>query len=620
MKENDNDSFIDQNININENIENNKDDNSELNNSSTIEKYTQVNRDATVYKIEDVDLSPDTQNAKKTLGADLLNAIKDYDLQNYEEEHLAKRYRGFFNTMTPEEIMVHQRSLIKKPLTSLPSSLNSMAVQLFKNLVSYMGDRTSSKKKELHIKKHTAIAMSSPEDLKDEAYLQVIKQITNNPNDESKEKGWNFFAVMASVYPPSMELYYCLIKYLLSIIDGNDENLQKKASYIAIRLMKTFDSKRRYPPSSLEMKYIDSMKPIPIEINFASGAATTMQIESYTTIRELKLSVMKKLHLNINRIPYYALYEVCYKPNCIEERYLSENHKVCDILSVWEKETDEYIKNRQQINFKIILKIQLYYNYNPEDLDSVTMHYVQTNFEVIKGFYNLSSDDIIKLAAIQFYVNYGNISENDILTHISTELKKYIPCKNVNENEVTIDKIKNAYLELDFSSKLQAKNKYLEIMKKNELWETTQFVCKFSQKYNNEHTNSHNIQNPDHIPETCIVCISPKEVIITDEDRNVVLKLRYKHLASWGVNGDLFVLVKKQDRTYNKMYFESSQSQLFKILMDSYAGMLAGKNMVDIMQQTAETCKMFETLPVGKSKNGESLRSRQSTIYSADIQ
>ena len=31
------------------------------------------------------------------------------------------------------------------------------------------------------------------------------------------------------------------------------------------------------------------------------------------------------------------------------------------------------------------------------------------------------------------------------------------------------------------------------------------------------------------------------------------------------------------------MYFESSQSQLFKILIDSYAGILAGKNMVDIM-------------------------------------
>jgi hypothetical protein len=62
------------------------------------------------------------------------------------------------------------------------------------------------------------------------------------------------------------------------------------------------------------------------------------------------------------------------------------------------------------------------------------------------------------------------------------------------------------------------------------------------------------------------------------------------------------------------MYFESSQSQLFKILIDSYAGILAGKNMVDIMFQTAETCKMFETLPVAKAKNGASIRSRQSTV------
>ena len=45
-------------------------------------------------------------------------------------------------------------------------------------------------------------------------------------------------------------------------------------------------------------------------------------------------------------MPYYALYEICYKLNCIEERYLSEKLKVFDILSVREKETDEYIKNR----------------------------------------------------------------------------------------------------------------------------------------------------------------------------------------------------------------------------------------------------------------------------------
>ena len=247
------------------------------------------------------------------------------------------------------------------------------------------------------------------------------------------------------------------------------------------------------------------------------------------------------------------------------------------------------------------------------------MHYVQTNFEVIKGLYRLSVEEIIQLAALQFYINYGNISDNDILREVSTEIKKYIPCNklvHIEKGEITVEKIIEAYNDNKSITRLEAKNKYLNIIKNNELWETTQFNCVFSSKYNTENTNSQKIQNPDHIPDKCIVCISPKEIIITDEDRNVILKLKYKFLASWGVNGDLFVIVKKQDKIYNKMYFESSQSQLFKILMDSYAGILAGKNMAEIVLQTSETCKMFETLPISKGKKGESIRSRQSTIYS----
>ena len=606
---------------------NNDDDENEINDmhksdeSSVIERLTEVNRDPSVYSIDDAKISPDTENAKKILGEDLINTVSNSSLWEYEQDHLKTRYKGFFTRMTPEEIMTHQTSLIKKPLTILPESLNNLAVQIFKNLLSYMGDRRSSKKENLHIMKHIRITMNSPEELKDEAYLQVIKQLTNNPNEESRNKGWVFFSIIASIYPPSMELYHCLIKYLLDIInsDNDNDNLKPRANYIAIRLMNTFESKRRYSPSLSEMKYIEKMKPIPVEIYFFSGGATTMQVESYTTIRNLKTAVMKKLQLNINRIPFFALYEICYKQTCIEERYLSENFKVCDVLSVWDKEIEDFQKKREEISFKIFLKIQLYYKYNPQDIDSVTMHYVQTNFEVIKGLYRLSVEEIIQLAALQFYINYGNISDNDILRQVSTEIKKYIPCNklvHIEKGEITVEKIIEAYNDNKSITRLEAKNKYLNILKNNELWETTQFTCVFSPKYNTENTNSQKIQNPDHIPDKCIVCISPKEIIITDEERNVILKLKYKFLASWGVNGDLFVIVKKQDKIYNKMYFESSQSQLFKILMDSYAGILAGKNLAEIVLQTSETCKMFETLPMSKGKKGESIRSRQSTIYS----
>ena len=35
---------------------------------------------------------------------------------------------------------------------------------------------------------------------------------------------------------------------------------------------------------------------------------------------ELKTFIMRKLCLNISRIPYFSIYEMCYKPDCIEER------------------------------------------------------------------------------------------------------------------------------------------------------------------------------------------------------------------------------------------------------------------------------------------------------------
>ena len=154
-----------------------------------------------------------------------------------------------------------------------------------------------------------------------------------------------------------MELYHCLIKYFLDIIDSNNDNLKQRANYVAIRLMNTFGCKMRYSPSLSEMIYIEKMKPIPVEINFFSGATTTMQVESYTTLRNLKTEVMKKLQLNMIRIPFFALYEICYKQTCFEERYLSDIFKVCEVLSVWDNNIEDFTQEREKITFKIFLKI-----------------------------------------------------------------------------------------------------------------------------------------------------------------------------------------------------------------------------------------------------------------------
>ena len=131
--------------------------------------------------------------------------------------------------------------------------------------------------------------------------------------------------------------------------------------------------------------------------------------------------------------------------------------------------------------------------------------------------------------------------------------------------------------------------------------------------------NSQREANPCHIPEECIVCVKPKEIIITDNNRNKIYSMPLTIIASWGVNSDTFVIVeKKGEKEYNKSYFTCNQPKLFKIIIDSYTNVLVGKNMVEIMTERVETCKLFESLPVTKLKHGESLRTRQSTIYPID--
>ena len=78
------------------------------------------------------------------------------------------------------------------------------------------------------------------------------------------------------------------------------------------------------------------------------------------------------------------------------------------------------------------------------------------------------------------------------------------------------------------------------------------------------------------------------------------------------------MLKKKGEKDFNKSYFNCNQPKLFKIIIDSYTNILVGKNMVEIMTERVETCKLFETLPATKLKPGESLRTRQATIYEAE--
>jgi hypothetical protein len=121
-----------------------------------------------------------------------------------------------------------------------------------------MDDKKCVRKKYHYIEKHLKRTMNAVEDLRDEAYIQVLKQITDHPIQENALKGWRFFAILSSCFPPSSDLFYGIINYLVDQINTNsNEEINKRANYILARIIRTYESKRKVIPSEEEVIHIE---------------------------------------------------------------------------------------------------------------------------------------------------------------------------------------------------------------------------------------------------------------------------------------------------------------------------------------------------------------------------
>ncbi len=96
-------------------------------------------------------------------------------------------------------------------------------------------------------------------ELQNEAYVQILKQISSHSNRENMLRGWNLLAVVASTFPPSKNLFYSLTNYLVTEIKLNpDIEIQRHANFVLARLNRVFlNGARNNIPCDKEINYIE---------------------------------------------------------------------------------------------------------------------------------------------------------------------------------------------------------------------------------------------------------------------------------------------------------------------------------------------------------------------------
>jgi Rho GTPase-activating protein 39 len=122
-------------------------------------------------------------------------------------------------------------------ISDLEEKYDRLAVKVFTNIQKAMGDkRPGNSRVGILIREILEIGLIHPS-MRDEIYLQVKKQVTNNPTIESTRKGWQLFCGLTMAFTPSktMEAY---VRDDISETANNpdtDKQITKIAAYVLMR-------------------------------------------------------------------------------------------------------------------------------------------------------------------------------------------------------------------------------------------------------------------------------------------------------------------------------------------------------------------------------------------------
>ena len=110
----------------------------------------------------------------------------------------------------------------------------------------YTGEKRLINDKYYHARKFLRLPLNQRDgdDLRQEAYVQLLKQLVENPDPQKLDKVWSLLCMLASSYVPSLttqRLYYSILNHLfyLSKMYDNNKEILRRCEYVYSHLYHT---------------------------------------------------------------------------------------------------------------------------------------------------------------------------------------------------------------------------------------------------------------------------------------------------------------------------------------------------------------------------------------------
>lgn len=140
---------------------------------------------------------------------ELRSDIHLFEMENYAKHYFRQQRKGLFRrAVSLGSLLEWTKELATCLLNNLPEEHAKTALELFKVIQMYMGDRPRSKayKSSVDLAQYLATVGGNTPPLRDEIYCQLIKQVTLNPSVPSTMKGWELMAIAIDSFPCTKNL------------------------------------------------------------------------------------------------------------------------------------------------------------------------------------------------------------------------------------------------------------------------------------------------------------------------------------------------------------------------------------------------------------------------------
>eukprot|EP00437_Effrenium_voratum_P048200 CAMPEP_0181535406 /NCGR_PEP_ID=MMETSP1110-20121109/74238_1 /TAXON_ID=174948 /ORGANISM="Symbiodinium sp., Strain CCMP421" /LENGTH=1595 /DNA_ID=CAMNT_0023666783 /DNA_START=55 /DNA_END=4840 /DNA_ORIENTATION=+ len=353
------------------------------------------------------------QRARKTLKGNVF-----VEMANMEEVELVEKafsdLSAFEGLKTPQEwkghkkasllaaaenreltMLRHSKLEIRDALTKVPSSEVRQAVSCFHSILGWMGDRPLPETQRLGFREDIAqVAKSSPT-LADEIYVQVMKQLRENPSDRSMTLGWKLMLRLCQQVQPSEKLDEFVRSFIMHGVKSSNSEVEHMAKQCVA------DLNINAAPDGVH----EGADLLPVTVLLIDHSVRKVHMPRASTLQQLKVRLAEQLR--IGAVEEFACFQMT--DGLETHRLLPESTPLSMLEEKWAKlkaslgRASHLVFKRRFLSFEETL--------NPGDLTHATLTYRQVVWDYLHYPVPEAEDTIKHIAAAILHLEFEHYKQ-----------------------------------------------------------------------------------------------------------------------------------------------------------------------------------------------------------------